>query len=98
MRNEKYLLRLYPRVWCQRYEEEVLAMLEQYPCSWRDDVNLFCGALDAHLHPHLDITGIPLLERIKQMLSFLRRSLLIVFCAYPVDRLSCLKMIVNYEK
>ncbi len=82
MSLERYMLRLYPRTWRQRYEDEVLAMLEQYPCSFLDGVDLLCGALDAHLHPHLGTTGMPLLERIKQMLSLLRRSLLTIFCAY----------------
>lgn len=82
MSMERYVLRLYPRTWRQRYEEEMLAMLEEHPCSFLDNVDLFFGALDAHLHPHLGTTGMPLLERIKQMLSLLRRSLLLIFCAY----------------
>lgn len=82
MSTEKYVLRLYPRLWRQRYEEEMLAMLEERHCSLFDTVDLFFGALDAHLHPHLGTTGMPLLERIKRMLSLLRRSLLLIFCAY----------------
>jgi MFS family permease len=81
MRSEKYVLRLYPRAWRQRYEEEVLAMLELHPCSFLESVDLFFGALDAHLHPHLGTTGLSLYERMKQMLSLLRRSLLTIFCA-----------------
>jgi hypothetical protein len=82
MSIERYVLRLYPRAWRQRYEEEVLAMLEDCHGSLLDSVNLFFGALDAHLHPHLGTTGLALYERMKQMLSLLRRSLLTIFCAY----------------
>lgn len=82
MRCAKFLLRLYPRPWRQRYEEEMLAMLEEYPGSLLDIVDLLFGALDAHLHPRLGMIGMPLLERIKRMLSLLRRSLMTIFCAY----------------
>lgn len=82
MSMEKYLLRLYPRTWRERYEDEVLAMLEQRSLSFADGINLFFGALDAWLHPHLGTTGMPLYERMIQMFSTLRRSLLTIFCAY----------------
>jgi hypothetical protein len=82
MSMEKYLLRLYPRTWRERYEDELLAMLEQRPISFLDGVDLFFGALDAHLHPHLGTTGLSLYERMKQMLSLLRRSLLTSFCTF----------------
>ena len=81
MRCHQYLLRLYPRTWRQRYEEEMLAMLELYPSSFLDRVDLVFGALDAHLHPHLGTLGLSLAERMKLMLSLLRRSLLTMFCA-----------------
>lgn len=76
------LLRLYPRCWRERYAEEMLAMLEQRPLSLTDGLNLFFGALDAHLHPHLGTTSMPLYERILHMFLTLRRSLLTLFCAY----------------
>lgn len=82
MSIEKYMVRLYPRSWRQRYEEEVLAMLEDCPGSCLDTLDLLFGALDAHLHPHLGTASMPLFERMKQMLSLLRRSLLMMFCAY----------------
>ena len=76
------LLRLYPRAWRERYEEEMLDMLEHRPLSFTDGVNLFFGALDAQLHPHLGTTGMSLYERILHMFLTLRRSLLTLFCAY----------------
>jgi hypothetical protein len=76
------LLRLYPRTWRERYEEEFLAMLEQRPLSCLDGIDLFGGALDAHLHPELGTISMSLDKRIVHMFATLRRSLLTIFCAY----------------
>jgi hypothetical protein len=45
------LLHLYPRAWRQRYETEMLAVLEARPLTLRARLDLARGALDAHLHP-----------------------------------------------
>lgn len=82
MKVRKYLLRLYPRIWRERYGDELLAMLEQRALSFPDGVNLFFGALDAQLHPHLGTAGMALYERIMHMFSTLRRSVLTIFCTY----------------
>lgn len=42
---EYWLLSLYPRVWRKRYEEEFVALLEQYTPSWRDLLDIFFCAL-----------------------------------------------------
>jgi hypothetical protein len=44
------LLRLYPRSWRARYEDEVLALLEQAHLGRRARVDLARGALDARVH------------------------------------------------
>jgi hypothetical protein len=44
-------LRLYPHAWRQRYEPEMLAVLEARSLTKRVRVDLARGALDAHLHP-----------------------------------------------
>jgi hypothetical protein len=44
------LLRLYPVSWRERYEPEVLAMLEQLQLGPRGRFDLARGAIDAHLH------------------------------------------------
>jgi hypothetical protein len=44
-------LRLYPRAWRERYESEMLAVLEGRPIDLRTRVDLVRGALDAHVHP-----------------------------------------------
>jgi hypothetical protein len=82
MKLIQFLVRLYPQQWRSRYEEELLAMLEQHPISLLDGIDLLLGMLDAHLHPHLGTTAIACSERIRQMLSTLRSSLLTIFCAY----------------
>ena len=82
MSIEKYLLRLYPRIWRARYEEELLAVLESCPLTFPDTIDMFLGAIDAHLHPYLGARGMPLQERIMLMLRTLRRSLIALFCAY----------------
>ena len=43
------VLRLYPRRWRARYEDEMLAVLEEHGVSLRTRINLLRGALDAHL-------------------------------------------------
>ncbi len=45
------LVRLYPRAWRARYEDEFLALLEAAPPTRRDRLDIARGALDAHLHP-----------------------------------------------
>ncbi len=45
------LLRLYPRAWRERYEEEFLAVLGSRAVGRRGRLDIVRGALDAHLHP-----------------------------------------------
>ncbi|MDP9483925.1 MAG: hypothetical protein M3P84_11975 [Chloroflexota bacterium] len=52
-------LRLYPRGWRERYEIEMLAVLEARPMDWRTRFDLAGGALDAHIHP-LTAPSIPI--------------------------------------
>ncbi|MFL5686684.1 MAG: hypothetical protein ACJ77D_11580 [Chloroflexota bacterium] len=44
-------IRLYPRAWRDRYEDELLAVLESRSFTRRTKVDLVRGALDAHVHP-----------------------------------------------
>ena len=44
-------LRLYPRAWRERYEPEMLAVLEARPPDWRARLDLARGAWDAHAAP-----------------------------------------------
>src|SRR5947209_1750088 len=47
------LLRLYPREWRARYEEEFTVLIEQKPLSLIDIADIALGALDAHLRPQV---------------------------------------------
>lgn len=58
------LVRLYPRPWRDRYEAELLDLLEQRPPSLRDAIDLVRGALDAHLHPQAERASMPWTHRL----------------------------------
>jgi hypothetical protein len=58
------LVRLYPRLWRDRYEAEILDLLEQRPPSVRDAIDLVRGALDAHLHPQAERASMPWTHRL----------------------------------
>jgi len=72
----KRLVRLYPRAWRARYEEETVALLDQQHASLKSGIDLVRGAADAHLHQHF-VTG-----RRPSMAARLRASASAVFCAY----------------
>ncbi|MEO7002244.1 MAG: hypothetical protein ABI068_10475 [Ktedonobacterales bacterium] len=84
-RLHTWLLRLYPSVWRDRYGEEFLALLADRGISafsFLDMLDVFYGALDARLAPQLaDTRGFPMLNR-------LRKTLIVVFCAYILYVLS----------
>lgn len=58
MKLKIFLLRLYPRAWRERYEEEFLALLEQTDSSPLDLADVALGALDAHLRPQVTATSV----------------------------------------
>lgn len=45
------LIALYPKPWQRRYGDELAAVLEAGGLSARDRLDVFRGAVDAHLHP-----------------------------------------------
>jgi hypothetical protein len=66
------LVRLYPRRWRDRYEEEFLALLAERPPTIGDRLDTVRGAVDAHLHPHLttgDLEPQPWTHRIPGLLA-----------------------------
>jgi hypothetical protein len=73
--KSRWLVRLYPRAWRERYEEEFAAMLEQRPASLLDVLDIVFGALDARLHPQLGI-GRTL------MVNKMRTATIAILCAY----------------
>lgn len=52
------LLRLYPREWRERYEDEFAALLELNPLSLVDLGDIALGALDAHLRPQVAVAQV----------------------------------------
>lgn len=44
-----WVLRLYPRVWRERYQDEILEVLDQHRVSLRTLLDLVFGAIDANL-------------------------------------------------
>ncbi len=51
MKPGTWILCLYPHGWRQRYEEEMLALLEQHTVTLATIFDLLLGALDARLDP-----------------------------------------------
>ena len=70
------MVRLYPRVWRDRYEEEFVAMLEQGPLSIRDLFDIALGAVDAWLRPQV------VYKRRLVMVARMRGSVLAVLWAW----------------
>jgi hypothetical protein len=48
----RWLVRLYPRAWRERYGAEMSAMLEEVPLTLASILDLVAGAIDARLAPH----------------------------------------------
>ena len=51
--NGRWLVRLYPRAWRERYGAEMSAMLEQIPLRPAAVIDLVAGAIDARVAPHV---------------------------------------------
>jgi hypothetical protein len=65
------LVRLYPRAWRDRYEEEFLVLLAERPPTFGDLVDTVRGALDAHLNPQADREPSPWTHRIPGLLALI---------------------------
>ncbi|MCL6631956.1 MAG: hypothetical protein K6T63_04915 [Alicyclobacillus herbarius] len=72
----RWLIRLYPSRWRERYEEEMLAVLEEHTVTTATVLDLLMGALDAHLN----YDGFP--EGVTYMVNRLRSSIIAIFCAF----------------
>jgi len=49
--NPRWILRLYPRAWRERYGEEVDALLASYPATWRILIDLLIGVAHEWVAP-----------------------------------------------
>jgi hypothetical protein len=63
------LVRLYPRAWRDRYEDEFMALLAERPLSAGDIVDTLRGAVDAHLHPQATNEPQPWTHRLPGLLA-----------------------------
>jgi hypothetical protein len=77
MNVRDWLIRLYPRAWRERYGDEFDALLEESLHSPLDVLDIFLGALDAHLELSHATNW-----RLMNMTNKLRTAVLIVFAAY----------------
>jgi hypothetical protein len=71
-----WLIRLYPRVWRERYEEEMLAVLEDHKITIATIFDLLIGAIDANL----SYSG--LAEGANDMANRVRSGIVMIFCAF----------------
>lgn len=76
----KWILRLYPLAWRERYEDEMRVLLEEYNITWRTILDVLFNALYAHLDPNNQIR-----EALspQQRLRHLRIATVVAFCALP---------------
>lgn len=71
-----WLLQLYPHQWRERYEEEMLALLEEHKVTPATVFDLLVGALDANLN----YEGFS--EGGMYMVNRLRSGMIMIFCAF----------------
>ena len=81
MRIIAWILAFYPRLWRERYQEEMLALLEQHTITFRTGFDLLLGALDARLDPAYRTKEGFMLQRLHDIrsLSFVYIGALAVF-------------------
>jgi hypothetical protein len=77
MKLRRWLIRLYPRAWRERYEDEFDILLEECLHSPLDVLDIFLGALDAHLEFPFEPNW-----RLMDMVNKLRTTILLVFTGY----------------
>jgi hypothetical protein len=76
------ILRLYPQRWRERYADEMVALLEEHPPTWRDLGDMAMHALDARLNPALLFVGVPAHERRTVLMRTLRSREMTIFAAF----------------
>jgi hypothetical protein len=77
-------LRLYPRDWRDRYEAEMLAILEMRQLDARTRLDLVRAAVDAHAHPRT-APGVPVVAAIVAAVAWILAGLTSVLQPAPPD-------------
>jgi hypothetical protein len=76
-----WILRLYPPAWRERYEHEMLHLLEEYEITIFTWLDLLVGVLDTRLDPYYRTAQqLSPLQRFQRM----RTAATIAFCAFPL--------------
>ena len=92
MKAIDWILRCYPPRWRERYQEEIVALLEQHTITTKTLLDLLLGALDARLDPTYRSKDGFMFQNIRDM-----RSLSILYvCA--LTRVSILVNLLAYIK
>ena len=76
----KWLLAFYPLAWRERYEEEMLALMEQHSVTFRTVIDLLCGAMDARFDPFFRSCNLTAAMVARRM----RRAYSAIFWAFPL--------------
>jgi hypothetical protein len=81
MKTITWILHCYPPRWRERYQEEILALLEQHTITLKTLLDLLLGAVDARLDPTYQSQEGFMFSNIRDMrsLSILYISALTVF-------------------
>lgn len=79
------LVRLYPRPWRDRYEAELLDLIEQRSLSPTDAIDLIRGAIDARLHPQSELP-IPWTHRLPGVVALTTGTLWVFAVVIGSDR------------
>src|ERR1700753_426329 len=81
MKTVSWILSIYPRGWRERYQEEMLALLEEYTITLKTIFDLLLGALDARLDPRYRTTEGFMFQRFHDVrfLSYIYVSALAIF-------------------
>ncbi|AFM41476.1 hypothetical protein Desaci_2534 [Desulfosporosinus acidiphilus SJ4] len=72
----RWLLKLYPRVWRERYEDEMLIVLEEHKITPTTMFDLLLGAIDANFN----YNGFT--EGIFYMINRVRSGIVMIFCSF----------------
>lgn len=78
MRHVTWILHLYPEAWRKRYEEEMVALLQQHTITLATCFDLMLGALDARLDPSYKTEKSLLLFKDERMIATT------FLCAYAI--------------
>lgn len=76
-----WILHLYPQAWRERYEPEMLVLLEEYPITFLTGLDLLWGAFDAWLDPYYRRASI---LSPHQRLQRVRTAIVAAFGAFPL--------------